>query len=180
MLFNLPFDLHVLGLPLAFILSQDQTLHCNNLSYSSRHDPFRDHAPKVFVSISAQLASRLDFNYSNCLKPVPFSNFILFQELIAKHISFKTCLAGPLSIIIHSMNVLTQCSELNVVSQPIAVILPISALILKLGVQRYTKWPHFAKFSCFFLCILPPAQRGHKCNYGGYAAKIFYRLVIHI
>jgi hypothetical protein len=24
----LPFDLHVLGLPLAFILSQDQTLHC--------------------------------------------------------------------------------------------------------------------------------------------------------
>jgi hypothetical protein len=25
----LPFDLHVLGLPLAFILSQDQTLHCS-------------------------------------------------------------------------------------------------------------------------------------------------------
>ena len=24
-----PFDLHVLGLPLAFILSQDQTLRCN-------------------------------------------------------------------------------------------------------------------------------------------------------
>ena len=24
-----PFDLHVLGLPLAFILSQDQTLHCS-------------------------------------------------------------------------------------------------------------------------------------------------------
>jgi hypothetical protein len=24
----LPLDLHVLGLPLAFILSQDQTLHC--------------------------------------------------------------------------------------------------------------------------------------------------------
>ena len=26
--FLLPLDLHVLGLPLAFILSQDQTLHC--------------------------------------------------------------------------------------------------------------------------------------------------------
>ena len=25
----IPFDLHVLGLPLAFILSQDQTLRCN-------------------------------------------------------------------------------------------------------------------------------------------------------
>ena len=29
----LPFDLHVLGLPLAFILSQDQTLHCNFIIY---------------------------------------------------------------------------------------------------------------------------------------------------
>jgi hypothetical protein len=25
---SIPFDLHVLGLPLALILSQDQTLHC--------------------------------------------------------------------------------------------------------------------------------------------------------
>ena len=28
--FPLPLDLHVLSLPLAFILSQDQTLHCKN------------------------------------------------------------------------------------------------------------------------------------------------------
>jgi len=27
----LPLDLHVLSLPLAFILSQDQTLHCKSL-----------------------------------------------------------------------------------------------------------------------------------------------------
>jgi hypothetical protein len=27
---NFSLDLHVLGLPLAFILSQDQTLHCKN------------------------------------------------------------------------------------------------------------------------------------------------------
>ena len=27
----IPFDLHVLSLPLAFILSQDQTLHCSVL-----------------------------------------------------------------------------------------------------------------------------------------------------
>ena len=31
----LPLDLHVLGLPLAFILSQDQTLHCKNCSLTS-------------------------------------------------------------------------------------------------------------------------------------------------
>jgi hypothetical protein len=30
----LPLDLHVLGLPLAFILSQDQTLHRVRLSFS--------------------------------------------------------------------------------------------------------------------------------------------------
>ena len=31
---TLPLDLHVLCLPLAFILSQDQTLHCINLFFS--------------------------------------------------------------------------------------------------------------------------------------------------
>ncbi len=31
----LPLDLHVLGLPLAFILSQDQTLHCLSLNIYS-------------------------------------------------------------------------------------------------------------------------------------------------
>jgi hypothetical protein len=29
----LPFDLHVLGLPLAFILSQDQTLRCKKFLF---------------------------------------------------------------------------------------------------------------------------------------------------
>ena len=32
----LPLDLHVLGLPLAFILSQDQTLHCKVFRSISR------------------------------------------------------------------------------------------------------------------------------------------------
>ena len=32
---SLPLDLHVLSLPLAFILSQDQTLHCTSFLYSS-------------------------------------------------------------------------------------------------------------------------------------------------
>ena len=35
----LPLDLHVLGLPLAFILSQDQTLHCILYFMSFRVDP---------------------------------------------------------------------------------------------------------------------------------------------
>ena len=34
LLFMLPLNLHVLGLPLAFILSQDQTLHCKMFNLS--------------------------------------------------------------------------------------------------------------------------------------------------
>ena len=57
----LPLDLHVLSLPLAFILSQDQTLHCKNCSSfylldSSRvsHLPRRcpTHAISIFSSVS--------------------------------------------------------------------------------------------------------------------------------
>jgi hypothetical protein len=39
----LPFDLHVLSLPLAFILSQDQTLRCVKLIYNQTLIP-RIHA----------------------------------------------------------------------------------------------------------------------------------------
>ncbi len=34
----LPLDLHVLSLPLAFILSQDQTLHCKCVLICSKFD----------------------------------------------------------------------------------------------------------------------------------------------
>src|SRR3546814_11431636 len=37
----LPFDLHVLSLPLAFILSQDQTLRCSCSSFRSRSEERR-------------------------------------------------------------------------------------------------------------------------------------------
>ena len=41
----LPLDLHVLSLPLAFILSQDQTLHCiffiNFLACPDTYNPFK-------------------------------------------------------------------------------------------------------------------------------------------
>ena len=40
---HLPFDLHVLGLPLAFILSQDQTLHCILLYLSNLLFAWRIH-----------------------------------------------------------------------------------------------------------------------------------------
>ena len=57
----LPLDLHVLSLPLAFILSQDQTLHCKNCSFTSltrlrvSYIPFicmTTHAISFFSSVS--------------------------------------------------------------------------------------------------------------------------------
>ena len=47
-MFMLPLDLHVLSLPLAFILSQDQTLHCKN---------------KLFLNLSSNLKG-IVWNYS--------------------------------------------------------------------------------------------------------------------
>ena len=66
----LPLDLHVLGLPLAFILSQDQTLHCKNClfvylldSFVSPPSPFRKDVRHTLslassVSNSSRLPSR--------------------------------------------------------------------------------------------------------------------------
>ena len=73
----LPLDLHVLSLPLAFILSQDQTLHCKNCSFL----PFDSssclthisicmstHAISIFSLISMHFRFRLVINkfFNNC------------------------------------------------------------------------------------------------------------------
>ena len=62
----LPLDLHVLSLPLAFILSQDQTLHCKNclfilpltrlVSHLPPRDRHRTHAISCFKIIQCSLA----------------------------------------------------------------------------------------------------------------------------
>ena len=65
----LPLDLHVLGLPLAFILSQDQTLH------------------RCFVNIrpnNSNVRPRPRFSRSNSIqdsRPVFFDSFVLYQKL---------------------------------------------------------------------------------------------------
>ena len=50
----LPFDLHVLGLPLAFILSQDQTLHCKLSNYTQL-------IHKIYIPASLSFFLRLLF-----------------------------------------------------------------------------------------------------------------------
>ena len=58
----LPLDLHVLGLPLAFILSQDQTLRCN-----------------ITLSLSVTLFLKIDFVFFKRL--LSFNLFHPFNEL---------------------------------------------------------------------------------------------------
>ena len=61
----MPLDLHVLGLPLAFILSQDQTLHCKlSFVFAIRRRSCSDHACRflrLFLSynISKNLSGRI-------------------------------------------------------------------------------------------------------------------------
>ena len=65
----IPFDLHVLGLPLAFILSQDQTLRCNIVLLFvvfsvSRVPPPQGPRPRI----AARTAPRLDCSLSGIPK----------------------------------------------------------------------------------------------------------------
>ena len=72
--FPLPLDLHVLGLPLAFILSQDQTLHCKN---------------KLFINLSSNLKG-IVWNYS-------FSR--VNKTFLAAQISSKNCIYRHLAVL---------------------------------------------------------------------------------
>ena len=65
----LPFDLHVLSLPLAFILSQDQTLHSKYLIYIN-----------IYLSIVVLLQIK-----SNTLKE--FSSYTLFLPILSLSLS---------------------------------------------------------------------------------------------
>ena len=66
----LPLDLHVLCLPLAFILSQDQTLHCISFSFS-------------------QLDSRAPFNPLKRIDAIPIVQVLACTFLPAFQISHK-------------------------------------------------------------------------------------------
>ena len=112
---NLPFGLHVLGLPLAFILSQDQTLH--SISLNSEQFPFhgspsqtgflqikplsllKSRFPNSFVlGLIASLLSLESDNLSAIKIPLPCKN------RLAPNIYLFD--AGPLSISIYSKNVM--------------------------------------------------------------------------
>ena len=92
---SLPFDLHVLGLPLAFILSQDQTLHCiivvlNLISVRAplcSLVPYSRNGPASRLTVSDfMLASSFQRTFpnllSNCLPPSLFGTAKIHQKTI--------------------------------------------------------------------------------------------------
>ena len=68
----LPLDLHVLGLPLAFILSQDQTLHCKNCFFAFLTHQCLQTATSVAASDTRYLLSQ-NFNVLSLLQGFPLS-----------------------------------------------------------------------------------------------------------
>ena len=73
----LPLDLHVLSLPLAFILSQDQTLHCKNCLY--------------FLTFDSSVSSTF-----NPVEGIWDTRYLMFQE-------FQCSLAFDLSTVVVSL-----------------------------------------------------------------------------
>ena len=83
-----PFDLHVLGLPLAFILSQDQTLHCKI---------FLHHGEPWLMS-SAILARIIDVCLSNSISLVSYQSKLIRHLLFCLFPSFKERVLLPIEV----------------------------------------------------------------------------------
>ncbi len=101
----LPLDLHVLSLPLAFILSQDQTLHCKNCSFL----PFDSssclthisicmptHAISIFSSFQISLVSCRRFLWRKTgakVQPffIPAKYFFIFFRFFIRSGWFTIC-----------------------------------------------------------------------------------------
>ena len=77
-----PFDLHVLGLPLAFILSQDQTLHCKfDIVFPIIH---REYVSDILLAFKASLL----FKTRYLLFLMAFS---IFSKNVANFVSLICC-----------------------------------------------------------------------------------------
>ena len=89
----IPFDLHVLGLPLAFILSQDQTLRCNiKVKYFPRSDVTQFFYLRLFLVLPFPNI----FNELNCPKAIVYPLFYTTScEAISNRIiQYLICFSG--------------------------------------------------------------------------------------
>ena len=86
----LPLDLHVLSLPLAFILSQDQTLHCKNCLYFLTFDSsvsLRPASPDFRHTLSLHLRNSM---FSRFPEPPP-KGAVLRRKRVQRYDLFSNC-----------------------------------------------------------------------------------------
>ena len=86
----LPLDLHVLSLPLAFILSQDQTLHCKNCLYFLTFDSsvsLRPASPDFRHTLSLHLRNSM---FSRFPEP-PLKGAVLRRKRVQRYDLFSNC-----------------------------------------------------------------------------------------
>jgi hypothetical protein len=126
---DLPFDLHVLGLPLAFILSQDQTLHCNNPSapYGTRST----YSPPHFRVIERQSNVCLSLTRIR----IPFKEL---QKRIATSLVHKTY---PLS-----SNVLRVRYQLSIIQRTSCPVTPFPLIASR---DSWQMWSRFTSESFY-------------------------------
>ena len=122
----LPFDLHVLGLPLAFILSQDQTLHCN-YSYNFLRSYFICQLPLA--------SSPTDYNKCSTLRSINYYHSLtrIFCELL--HIEVPRKVRYQVSFI--------QRTYLSAVANQLGII--------SIDIEKTPKAPVSARFSPLLL-----------------------------
>ena len=135
----LPLDLHVLSLPLAFILSQDQTLHC--IFYKSKLAP-----DALFVALFPDICVGLRFRSSQNQSLLRSSTF---TRLALRKNDSQTCFLketdARLKYIVSLQYSVLACTFLSVFSMNFLKLLPpcLSALAVKIparfrtGLQRY-------------------------------------------
>ncbi len=102
LLLNLPFGLHVLGLPLAFILSQDQTLHSiSSESLTSVINHFSSRPRSISIGESLHPISQTNsFNPWSHRFLLSFNSTSLLNHSLKNRLEYDIYLpySGPLSI----------------------------------------------------------------------------------
>ena len=102
----LPLDLHVLGLPLAFILSQDQTLHCNYKKLSCSRSitllPKKEFSVAFDLFTFSIFSKNYLFNFLWTAKLINFfiNTIYFFNFLLLKELAFESGCKGKPSFLI--------------------------------------------------------------------------------
>ena len=143
----LPLDLHVLGLPLAFILSQDQTLHSVFLktlksTIAGQFKAFLLFVPNILTY--AEMTSRKRILFSKLFHSLPFLSFHSnpFLQTNQNVQLFSRYL---------SVNELFICYATIAFDPSLLYILSfVSFDLFRLGSQRYAHFLSLSKFFCHF------------------------------